>query len=286
MTASASVRPIVENDIAETARFLHAELNSNVSASAWERLLRPPWDVEAPNRGFALHDADGIVGVYVAVYSRRQVGEQSVDVCNLAAFCVREDYRAHGLRLVRALLAQKGFVFTDLSPSGNVVALNERLGFRMVPGPTVLAVNAPATPARGIRLLEDADAIAAVLTGVDARFHHDHRSTAAARHLVVQAADSWAYLVFRRERRKRLPLFAAVLYAGGDRALLQRAWPTVRGRLLRRGMPFTLIEPRVLGFTPRAGRVLSNPRVRMVRGDGLPAEQVDGLYSELALVQW
>ncbi len=50
-------------------------------------------------------------------------------VCNVAALCVRDDLRAHTVRLVRALLKQREYSFTDLSPSGNVVAMDERLGF-------------------------------------------------------------------------------------------------------------------------------------------------------------
>ena len=51
--------------------------------------------------------------------------------CNLGAWCVLPEHRFHALRLLKALLAQDGYHFTDLSPSGNVVGLNERLGFRV-----------------------------------------------------------------------------------------------------------------------------------------------------------
>lgn len=286
MPTSPRVRPILDADVPDVAHFLHEQLNPKVTTGEWEQLMRPPWEVDAPNRGFLLESDAGIAGVYLAVYSERTVAGDRVKVCNLAAFCVLEDARAHGLRLVRPLLRQEGYLFTDLSPSGNVVALNERLGFRPFDTATHLTVNLPAVRRRGVRLSEDAAAIARVLTGTDAQIHRDHRDAAAAHPLLVQRDDRYAYLVYRRDRRRGLPVFATPLYVGGDAALLRDAWPAVRARLLRHGLLATLAEHRVLGFTPRAGHALIRPRVKMLRGEGWSPDAVDYLYSELALVNW
>ena len=122
-----TVHPITADDVDSVSRYLHEHLNHRVPVRAWAGLLQPSWDGQGPNHGFQLVSDGRIVGVYVAVYS---FTAGRLPVCNLAAFCVLEDHRAHSLRLVRALLAQKGFVFTDLSPSGSVPAMNERLGVR------------------------------------------------------------------------------------------------------------------------------------------------------------
>jgi hypothetical protein len=284
----ATVEPIARDDIPEAAGFLHSTLNPRVSAASWAHLLDPPWhSVPAPNSGFRLMVDGRVAGVYAAVYSERQWGDARRMVCNLAAFCVEEDQRAHSLRLVRALLKQEGMVFTDLSPSGNVVAMNERLGFRRLDTATTVVVNAPRLPKRGMVITSRPDALDETLRGADAAIHRDHRDAAAARHLLVRTAGSHAYLVYRRDRRKRLPLFASPLYAGGDRELLEAAWPSVAGHLLAEGLPLTLGERRILGFTPPgAGRDMRNPRPKMVRGDDVDIAAIDYLYSELALVQW
>ena len=79
-----------------------------------------------------LLDADGaIVGAHLAFYSEREIDGRAERFCNLGAFCVREEHRFHSLRLLKALLAQDGYHFTDLSPSGNVVELNRRLKFEL-----------------------------------------------------------------------------------------------------------------------------------------------------------
>ena len=94
--------------------------------------------------------------------------------------------------------------------------------------------------------------------------------------------------MYRRDRRKRMPVFASPLHVGGSVALLEREWPTVAAHLARRGFAVTLAERRVLGFSPGGlGRELVRPRPKMYLARGATAEPaVDYLYSELTLIQW
>ena len=277
--------PIGLDDVEPVSTFLHEHLNPQVPPHRWAALLRPPWGVVGPNQGFKLVDGDNrIVGVQVAVYSIRN--ENTVPVCNLAAFCVLKEHRTHSLALLRALLRQKGWVVTDLSPSGVVPALNERLGFHHLDVSTRLVLNRPRLIRRG-EVIASPDALRAVLTGADATVFDDHREAPACRHLVVQDEDGYGYLVYRRDRRKRLPLFASPLYSGGDPRVLRRLWPAVSAHLLASGMPGLLAEERVLGFTPAGpGINLARPRPKMYRGDLSAEALTDHLYSELALLEW
>ena len=281
-----SVRPIGAEDVDSASRFLNEHLNSRVTIEDWARLLSPPWADVSPNRGFLLAVDDAVVGVYAAVYSERVAGERKLRICNLAAFCVLEEHRMHGLRLLRALLAQKGYEFTDLSPSGNVVALNERLGFKRVPSAARLVLNLPQIGLRSTAVSADPALLASTLRGVDARVYRDHQAAPAANHLLVERDGAHGYLIFRRDRRKGLPLFATPLYVGGDRSVVSAGWSSVSSYLLRAGLPLTLAESRVLGFEPWPGIRLSHPRPRMYRSRVLGAEEVDYLYSELTLVTW
>lgn len=287
MSASrVALRKILEGDADRVASFLHQHLNNRVSAQEWRALVEPPWGADcSDNHGYQLVDADdAVVGVYLAVYSTRPGRERPV--CNLAAFCVLEPYRQHSLRLVRALLAQRAYLFTDLSPSGQVPAINERLGFEHLDTATRLVLNLP-WASRSASITDSPAALAATLEGRDAEIYRDHRHAPAARHLLATDARGHAYLMYRRDRRKRLPWFASPLHAGGDRAVLVSAWPAVSSHLLRQGLPFTLAEHRVLGFSPRGpGRELEHPRAKMFRGGAGEREEIDYLYSELSLVEW
>lgn len=281
------VRPITDEDAGGVARFLHENLNSRVSRAAWGAILAPPWSVDAPNHGFQLVADNRIVGAYLAVYSEREVDGQQRRFCNLAAFCVHEDYRAHSLRLIRALLAQRGFEFTDLSPSGSVVALNERLGFTALDTTTRLAPNLPRISRRGVKVSDDPAIVAGILEGRDARVYRDHLDAPAARHIVAIADGVYGYLVVRKDRRKRLPFFASPLYVGGSRDLLCSAWPQVGSHLLfRHASLATLAEHRVLGFIPALGVDVRAPRAKMFRSKSVRAEDIDYLYSELTLLEW
>jgi len=283
----AIVHPITDEDAHAVSEFLHNHLNPKVSRAAWGALLAPPWSVLAPNHGFQLVAGGAVVGVYVAVYSERAVDGELRRFCNLAAFCVLEGYRADSLRLIRTILAQQGYEFTDFSPSGNVVALNERLGFALLDTATRLTPNLPRLPRRGVTVSDDPRRVAGVLTGQDARAYQDHKDAPAARHIVVISGGEYGYLVVRKDRRKRLPFFASPLYVGGSRELLRSAWPQVGSHLLLRHAALaTLGERRVLGFLPALGVDLGSPRAKMFRSQAMPAGAIDYLYSELTLLEW
>ena len=198
------------------AEFLHTQLNPRVTAAEWAAAIVPAWTVDQPNHGFLLRVGEHVVGVYLAFYSQRKIDGRSEQFCNLAAWCVLEEYRSHGLRLLRALLAQKGYHFTDLSPSGSVVPLNTRLRFfpprrsnrprsqlcRGLSGPGMSASSASPMKSSGRYVAATWRFIATTLVR-------------------LRRAMSWSskrgetcYVMFRKDRRKNLPLFASILYVG------------------------------------------------------------------------
>ena len=280
------VEPIRPEDLARVGDFLHRNLNERLSPAAWAAALVPPWAVAAPNHGFMLTSGEDVVGVNAAIYSSRVVRGERHEFCNVAALCVEERARPHAVRLIRAILRQPGYDFTDLSPSGSVVELDRRLGFAPLPTETTLVVNLPRPPGRRFRLLTRPDEIAARLTGVDATVYADHRSAAAARHLVVVDGDDHCYVVFRKDRRRGLPLFATILFVS-DRELFRAASGVVSSHLLlRHGAVGTLVERRVAPVSAPLTRTLAHPRPKMFKSGTLEAADVDDLYSELTCVAW
>jgi hypothetical protein len=282
------VTPITTADVPAVAAFLHANLNSRVPADAWARALRVPWPVEAPNHGFWLRADDGtVLGVHLAFYSDRTIDGRPERFCNLGAWCVLPDHRFHGVKLLKALLAQEGYHFTDLSPSGNVVPINTRLKFEFLDTTTALMPNLPwpTWPGRGSISAEPA-VIEATLTGAELRRYRDHVRAAAARHLVLRRGDEWCYVVFRRDRRKNLPLFASILHVSNPDLFRRMTRPLARYLLLRYGVAATLVELRVAGHRPRPSTLLRAPRRKMFRSTRLPADRIDYLYSELVCVAW
>ena len=70
------------------------------------------------NTGFMLLGDGAVGGVDLASYSERTISGRRERFCNLGAWCVLPEFRFHALRLLKALLAQDGYHFIDLSPAG------------------------------------------------------------------------------------------------------------------------------------------------------------------------
>jgi hypothetical protein len=279
--------PIADADVAAAAEFLHAHLNSRVPASAWIGAMSVPWKVAAPNHGFMLREGQRVVGVHLAFYSERSAGGRVEQFCNLGAWCVLPDFRFHSLRLLKALLAQDGYHFTDLSPSGSVVPLNVRLKFRSLDTATALVPNLPwPSLPRRTRVSADPDVIEATLAGTELELYRDHAQAGAARHLVLIRGGESCYVMFRKVRRKDLPVFAAILHVGNPELFRRAIGPLTRHLLVRHRVLVTLAELRIIGYRPRLSVMLRTPRPKMFRSTSLESAQIDDLYSELVCVPW
>ena len=285
---SVRVVPVQPADITEVAEFLHAHLNARQSARDWATAVTVPWRVQAPNHGFMLLDdsrLSPIVGIYLAFYSTRIIGGAPERFCNLAGWYVLPEYRFHSVRLLKALIGQGGYHFTDLTPSGNVIPINTRMAFQFLDTTLVAVPNLPwpYLPARA-KVSSDPGDLERTLTGIQREYYRDHRHTRAARHLVLTAGAEWCYVVFRRDRPRNLPLFASLIHVS-DPVLFRRLFrPFCAHLLVRHRIPFTLVEPRVAGHRPRGSVPVRSPRRKMFRSGTLQPHQIDYLYSELACV--
>lgn len=280
----AQVQPIAAGDVERVGEFLHLYLNRRLRPAEWAAAIRTPWSVDAPNHGFMLVEDGAAVGVYLAFYSTRRVAGQDERFCNLAAWCVLPRHRLHSLLLLRALLAQKGYHFTDLSPSGNTVPVNERLKFQRLDTTTAMLPHVP-WPGSA-RVIANAQALEAALDPQELAIYRDHAQARASHHLVLVEGNAHCYVLYRRDRRKRLPLFASVLYVSNPALFRKLGRQFGSHLLLRHGVAATLAELRVVGGRPAGSILLRHSRPKMFKSDTLQAGDVDYLYSELTCVAW
>lgn len=278
--------PIADDDIMAVARFMHAHHNHGVAPEQWAHALSARWSESPPHHGFMLRTEGEIVGAYLAYFSDREVDGHVEHFCNLGAWCVLEPHRAQGLRLLMALLRMRDYHFTDFSPSGNVVPLNRKLKFTDLDTSTSLMLNAPWLPCRGLRITGDPEVVVATLTPAERRIHADHRDAAAARHLVVIAGDEHCYIIFRRDRRKRIRAFASILHVGNADLFHRSVHQLGAHLLLHHGVAATLMEERVVRGRPRGALALRRSRPKMFKSSTLPAQRIDYLYSELVALEW
>ena len=287
-TAGTSIRvsAITDVDVGRAARFLEANLNSRIPAEAWAASVESPWGVDRPNAGFMLLQEDTVVGVHLALYSERIIDGRLERFCNLGAWSVLPEHRFHSLRLLRALLRQEGYHFTDFSPSERVIALNARLGFRSLNATTVLIPNLPwpSWPGRST-ISSDPSVLERTLTGRDLQLYRDHATTPAARHLVLIAGDAWCYVAFRKNRRAKLPVVSLLLHVSHPELFRRLARPLARHLLVHHRVLMMAAEDRVVRYQPRLS-FEQRSRPRMFRSPHLEPAQIDYFYSELFTLKW
>jgi hypothetical protein len=300
--------PITDADVAVVADFLHANLNSRVSSSTWSRLMSVPWKVDAPNHGFMLRDGQRVVGAYLAFYSDRLMAGRVERFCNLASWSVLPEYRFHSVRLLKALLAQDGYHFTDLAPNEKVESVNARFKFRYLDTSMALVPHLPwpTMPGR-TKISADPDVIADALAGPDLELYRDHAQAPAAHHLMLIHGSESCYVMFRKRWWRGRPVFAAILYVSNPSLFQRAAIPLGRYLLVHYRLLATFAELRVVGTRPRASFVLPQPKKlvrwhnsritrsysaryqgtippKMYRSASLESGQIDDLYSELVCV--
>jgi hypothetical protein len=305
---SLEITPIADADMAAVASFLHHNLNSRLSVPEWLSAMSVPWKADAPNCGYMLRDGQRVVGVYLAFYSERTAAERTERFCNLASWCVLPDFRVHSVRLLEALLAQDGYHFTDLAPTGNVIPLNARLKFRFLDTSAVVIPNLPwPTVPRRTTISSDPDVIASTLTGAELELFRDHAQAAAAHHLVLIRGSDSCYVMFRQRWWRGLPFFAAILYVSNPGLFRRAAGPLARYLLFQHRILVTVAELRIVGRRPRLSLRLPRPKAlpgkrdrwlsrtyatryhgtippKMYRSASLEPGQVDDLYSELVCI--
>jgi hypothetical protein len=298
LSGKVRTRGIVDDNLVDVGSFLQANLNSRLSPTTWADAIVPPWQGTARDAGDdygCLLEADGtIVGVQLVFSSRRDFGSGPVTIRNLGALCILPGYRNQSIRLVRAAMAGRDTHLTDLSPSGAVVALNERFGFTHLDTATMLVPAIPAIPAifgrRGFpgrtHAITDPDRIHRCLSGRDLEIYRDHKNARASHHLVLERGQEFCYVMWRRDRRKHLPLFASLLYINAPDILHSLFPALLRFLLVRHGIPAVLAELRVVDLRPGWSIMLNSPRPKMFRSPTLPESAIDYLYSELTCVPW
>jgi hypothetical protein len=282
--------PITGADVAAVADFLHTNLNARIPPSVWARQMSMPWKADAPNHGFMLQEGQRVVGAYLALYSERMIGGRVERFCNLASWCVLPDFRFHSVRLLKALLAQGGYHFTDLTPSGSVVPLNTRLKFRALDTSAALVPNLPwPTLPHRTRISADPDVITSTLTGAELELYRDHAQAEAARHVVLIRGSDSCYVMFRqvwvRTRPTGTRRAAGILHVSNPELFRRAIGPLTRHLLVRHRFLLTLAELRIVGQRPPLSRILSPPAgPKMYRSASLEPVQIDDLYSELVCI--
>ena len=193
-----TLREIFDEDLEDIYCFLSENFNPGVTLDVWRLAFNRSWMPEKPNNGFMLLVNNTVVGVLCALYAQRQTQEGIRNVCNTSTWFVLDAYRFHSLKLMTAILSQKGFFFTSLSASQNVYELHLQLKFRSHVTTLVAIPNLPKLNyfSKKLEILADPGSISRYLDSHIKQISIDHMNLATVHQVVFRTSDETLLVIF------------------------------------------------------------------------------------------
>lgn len=277
-----TIRPLLPADVPRAAEFCHEAFRDD--AAMFARILSANWDPARPERGALLVDGDSIVGIVIALYSRRVIKGTERRFCALGPWYVRPSYRGGSFRLLSHILSGKGYTFVSHSPNAISVAVLRRLRFQQLsmawrifpPLANPLSIGSPRS-----HVLTDPQAILARLGPDDRRIYDDHVIHKCGHCLLVHGSDS-CLVVTKPRTLRSVPVSEVLHLSNSDLAV--RSFEKLKWGIMQvDGTLAVISDRRLLGAAP-PWSMIHRQRIRMFRSDDLTANDIDNLYSEVAVM--
>ncbi len=252
----------------------------------WENLFIGPKDSPATHSGYVLVDREEIVGVLGMLISERRIGVEMKRFCNLHNWYVDREHRGKSLLLMRPAIKLYDHTITDFTPTPRVCRISQRLGFEELDSTLrVLLPFAGRLPktAGCIELVDDPVIVRDHLSQSDQRIFDFHQNRHC-QHFLIDANGRFCYLVCTSVQRFKIP-YKHILYVS-DKQVFRNSLPMIRQRLLTNSPSrFLVIDDRTVKKLriPLSFRIPIRSRQLSRRG-GVECAEIDGLYSELALL--
>jgi hypothetical protein len=275
--AQPTIEPVTAAMLPEFAEFLHANLTRARSPTAWAEGLSKSWGMEPPNHGFVLREDGKIVGGIGAYYAQRVIRGETQRTCNITSWCVLDAYRKQSMRLAMTLIGQKGYHFTDFSPTKVVGGVLQFLKFRPLDDRQAVIVNLP-WPALGSNLLTRPKDIESALKGNALSAYRDHADFPWLNHVLIGETNDWCHVIYKLSHFKGLS--SAHIYFLSNTAQFEKHFPRLARYFLLRSIFTTHVECRFLSRNPWPSKIRSGFNAKVYLSPTLTDSDIDYLYSE------
>ena len=203
-----TLRGIFDEDLDDVYYFLSKNFDPRIILDIWRLAFNRSWMHEKPNNGFMLVADKTIVGVFCALYSQQQTRKGIQNICNTSTWFVMDAYRSHSLKLMAAMMGQKGFLFTSLSASLNVHELHRSFGFQayittLVAIPNLLKL---IYLSKKLEILVDPKSMGKYLDSDVKQISIDHTGIPTVQQIVFRAADEALLIIFDIRRVRGVPV--------------------------------------------------------------------------------
>ena len=201
------LREIFDNDLEEVYRFLCSNFDPEVKLDIWRLAFTRSWMPQKPNNGFMLMTNETIVGVFCVLYSQRQTPKGNQNVCNTSTWFVLNEYRSHSLKLMAAVLDQKGFLFTSLSATPKVYDLHRKFKYQSQDTKIIGIPNLPKLNffSKKLEILVDTESIKKCLDPDNKKIYIDHADIPTVQQIVFQASNEALLVMFDIRKIRGVP---------------------------------------------------------------------------------
>lgn len=276
-----AVRPILDVDLGLVSRFFHEQLGRHMNPEVWENAFNQEWMPDRPNHGYMLVDGKRVVGAFGAIYAKRMIRGTLETFCNHNSWVVLPEYRAKSLGLLNALLRQKGYHVTVVTPNPKVARIYELRGYQRL-GDRILVFSVPSflPLAWGGRVIVDPEGMVSSLSPESARDFRNHSMFPWLSQVALEDSQGSCHCVLRLGKWKRMPAAKILHLSDGD--VFNRVYAALGRYLLRRHGVMTMQVPlRYLPYRPWGSFELVDSQPRLFYSDTLSERDISYLYTEL-----
>jgi len=286
------IREARSDDFEPVYRLLLEFKNSNVNKEHWRQLFVDHSGLQNDQFGWVLVDGCDVVGFLCTIWSNRTVRGETVRLCNASNWIVKPEYRAHSLALHAKVVADKSVTVTNLSPSPLTCKILATLGFTVVDKSEriVLPVVTAQTFLDRCEILTDARAVEDALEGERLQFFRDHQLPYN-NHILMRTRAGDCYLMMNRSLKAvrgnlRLP-FARVHHISAPEIFVRHLDRLVVRVAAHLKVVAMIVDDRMLhGVVPWHSFMRSGEVKLAFRSKGLTAADIDGLYTEVTLLNY
>jgi len=253
----------------------------------WRKIFEYQWPRDETYCGLALKDSDQTVGFLGMIFSRRRIKGKLEKFCNITNWVVQEPYRNRAISLLLPLFAMQDYTIVDLTPARKVYQIQKKLGFKDLDArgrvllPFGRRLFEPRSPR--IQITHEPSQIRPKLAGEHLKIFNDHR-TYPCSHLLAAAEDRYCYIIYAKQKNKRLT-YAHVHYIS-DPDFFALVYRDIRQSLIAASKAsYILIESRfVRDLSLPFSFSLSFRAPKQYLSSTLTPAQIDNLYSEIIIL--
>ena len=276
-----TLRGILDEDLDDVYRFVSKNFGLGVKLETWRLAFNRSWMHEKPNNGFMLVADKTIVGVFCALYSQQQTRKGIQNICNTSTWFVMDAYRSHSLKLMAAMMGQKGFLFTSLSASLNVHELHRSFGFQayittLVAIPNLLKL---IYVSKKLEILVDPKSMGKYLDSDVKQISIDHTGIPTVQQIVFRAADEALLIIFDIRRVRGVPV-TNIFYLSNPDMFYQNRYEICSYFLLHNHTLFTRIHRCSMSKVPAFSLEIKRNINLFYNGDIAELSFPEFIYSE------